>query len=220
MAESKQRQGLYARSLRTPVLYVLAVLCALPFVLLAIPVALTVALEQRSLRRVFFLQERVGLRGHPFRLFKFRTMTDQVGNAAHEARIGRFGRILRNTHLDELPQLINVLKGDMCLIGPRPEMLSLDAWAAARIPGFHDRVVIRPGITGQAQIVQGYAEGGDLEAYVTKLELDRDYLERVSFVTDLSILVRTALWMARARGARSYQNAVEGKSPGASGPRS
>jgi lipopolysaccharide/colanic/teichoic acid biosynthesis glycosyltransferase len=118
------------------------------------------------------------------------------------ARVTRFGRFLRNTHLDELPQLWNVLRGDMSLIGPRPEMLATERWAAERCPGFVERLCLKPGLTGFAQITQGYTDQGDAAAYRAKLALNRRYRDELSFTTDCAILVRTVAWMLRARGWR------------------
>ena len=117
-------------------------------------------------------------------------------------RVTTFGRFLRNTHLDELPQFLNVLRGDMCLIGPRPEMSSIETWCAGTLPRFSERLVLRPGITGWAQITQGYAADGDGEAYQRKLMMNRVYRSRLSFRTDVAILVRTVLWMGLRRGWR------------------
>lgn len=157
-------------------------------------------------RKVFFVQERSGLRGRTFRMLKFRTMRDDGTDAfsswsggKDEARVTRFGRFLRNCHLDELPQLVNVLRGEMSVIGPRPEMASIEEWANQRVPGFSRRLVIRPGITGHAQITQGYT-GMDVEAYAKKLEANEDYLRAISLEKDLWILWRTARWMLLGRG--------------------
>jgi lipopolysaccharide/colanic/teichoic acid biosynthesis glycosyltransferase len=118
------------------------------------------------------------------------------------ARVTRFGRFLRNTHLDELPQLWNVLRGDMSLIGPRPEMLATERWAAERCPGFVERLCLKPGLTGFAQITQGYTDLGDESAYRAKLALNRRYRAELSLTTDCAILGRTVAWMLRARGWR------------------
>lgn len=190
---------IYARYLRTPLLYG-ASLCCLPLaVLLALPVALANFFAYGSLGKILFRQERIGRRGKAFVIFKFRTMLDDESIPDHE-RVTRLGRFLRNTHLDELPQFINVLRGEMCLIGPRPEMSSVEGWAARVHPRFSERLVLRPGITGWAQITQGYAAGGDSEAYHRKLVINRVYRARLSFGTDAMILVRTVAWMLLRRG--------------------
>jgi lipopolysaccharide/colanic/teichoic acid biosynthesis glycosyltransferase len=191
-------RGLYARRLRRPFLWLVALLLIPLALVLAVPIAFLNLGLHGSPRRILFAQARVGLRGRVFVLYKFRTMLDGPGEDC--ARVTRFGRFLRNTHLDELPQLLNVLRGDMCLIGPRPEMLSTERWAAGRWPDFSERLVLAPGLTGHAQITQGYTEGGDEEAYRQKLELNRRYRESLSFTGDCAILLRTALWMLRGRG--------------------
>lgn len=183
----------------------LLVAAAVPALLLGAAVAVASAIAFRSPRRIFFVQPRVGLRGRVFRLVKFRTMREPVTTHfeawidGDRARVTRFGRFLRSTHLDELPQLINVLRGEMSFIGPRPEMMEVEAWACERIPGFLERLAIKPGITGLAQVVQGYT-ACDVSAYQRKLELNRSYLRRCSPALDLEILARTFLWMARGRG--------------------
>ncbi len=191
----------YARRYRTPFLYGVTLLL-LPFALLAgLPVALVNFFVHGSLRRILFTQERIGLRGRPFTIYKFRTMRGKDG-APESERVTSFGRFLRNTHLDELPQFINVLLGDMCLIGPRPEMSKIEGWAAEALPRFSERLVLRPGITGWAQITQGYAADGDGEAYQRKLTMNRVYRSRLKWRTDVAILVRTVMWMALRRGWR------------------
>ena len=157
-------------------------------------------------KQVLFVQPRVGHRGRVFPLFKFRTMRairgeplDSWSTPQDELRVTRFGRLLRNSHLDELPQLLNVARGEMSFIGPRPEMLEVESWACERIPEFPTRLAMRPGITGYAQVTQGYT-GRDVEAYRQKLAINRDYINTVSLRTDLAIVARTALWMARGRG--------------------
>jgi lipopolysaccharide/colanic/teichoic acid biosynthesis glycosyltransferase len=194
-------RGLYARALREPFLLA-ATLALLP---LALPLALAIALVNAAvlgrLSRVLFAQVRVGLCGRPFVLYKFRTMLDGPGD--DRARVTAFGRFLRNTHLDELPQLWNVLRGDMTLVGPRPEMVATERWAARHCPGFHERLVLKPGLTGYAQVLQGYTECGDLASYRQKRALNRSYLERLSLALDCAILARTVVWMLRGRGWRA-----------------
>ena len=198
--ESLTPRGLYARVLRAPFLFA-ATLVLVPVALcLALPVALVNLWVQRSPRLVFFAQPRVGWRGRTFTLYKFRTMREQPGD--DHARVTRFGRFLRNTHFDELPQLWNVLAGDMRLIGPRPEMLATERWAALHCPGFSERLALKPGLTGYAQITQGYTDGGDPAAYRVKHALNRRYRRALGWRLDCVILLCTALWMLRGRGWR------------------
>ncbi len=196
-------RGTYARLVRSPFLLAATLVLVLPAVCLALPIALVTACVHGGPRKVLFAQRRVGWRGRPFVLYKFRTLLDQPGD--DHARATRFGRFLRNTHLDELPQLWNVLAGDMSLIGPRPEMLSTERWAARHCPQFRERLVLKPGLTGYAQVTQGYTDHGDAEAYRTKLELNRRYGRELGWRLDCAILLRTALWMLRGRGWRRRQ---------------
>ncbi len=200
--DALEPRGLYARTVRGPFLYA----AALALVALALPLALAIALVNalvhRSARAVLFTQRRVGRRGRIFVLYKFRSMREPRAGLDDRARVTRFGRLLRNTHLDELPQLWNVLRGEMALIGPRPEQVATERWAAEHLPGFSERLVLAPGITGLAQITQGYAQDGDEPAYARKLELNRRYFAELSFGLDCAILARTALWMLRGRGWR------------------
>jgi lipopolysaccharide/colanic/teichoic acid biosynthesis glycosyltransferase len=188
----------YARYGRPVLRTALLALVLLPTLALALPIAALNALVFGP-RNVLFLQPRVGRHGRVFRIVKCRTMRGTDVEGPDDARVTRLGRFLRSTHLDELPQLWNVLRGEMDLIGPRPEMLSIDAWARARIPGFRERNAVLPGLTGLAQITQGYVER-DEHAYRLKLELDRRYLARFSLAQDLAILAGTALWVLRGRG--------------------
>lgn len=164
------------------------------------------ALVFRDPRQVFFLQDRVGRRGKIFRIYKFRTMRearagslDSWSSGGDTLRVTRFGRFLRNAHLDELPQLINVLRGEMSFIGPRPEMVEIEEWAERNAPGFSRRLALRPGISGYAQITQGYT-GCDVAAYERKREINELYLQRISLATDLEIVARTLVWMLRGKG--------------------
>lgn len=148
-------QGWYAR-IGQPIFQLLLLVATLPFVLLvAVPIALTNWVVFRDPRRILYRQPRVGHRGRIFHMYKFRTMREMPSDAfsswrqdQDDLRVTRFGRFLRNAQLDELPQFLNILRGEMVLIGPRPEMVEIDAWARERVPGFHRRLAIKPGITG------------------------------------------------------------------------
>jgi exopolysaccharide biosynthesis polyprenyl glycosylphosphotransferase len=145
---------------------------------------------------VFFVQERVGFRGRIFRLIKFRTMQGdppndhEVWRRDDQPRLTRLGHRLRDTHLDELPQFLNVLKGDMDLVGPRPEMACNVQSMMEHIPYYALRHTVRPGMTGWAQIKQGYALS---QAEVTeKMRFDLYYIKHMSLWLDLRILLATA----------------------------
>lgn len=147
-------------------------------------------------RPVLFAQERVGLGGRVFRVYKFRTMRGLPREglyAGSEAdRITPLGRFLRRFRLDELPQLWNVLRGDMSLVGPRPEQKVLVDAYSQEMPLYALRHVVRPGLTGWAQVHHGYAEGKD--GAWEKLSYDLYYLKHFSLWLDLRILVRT-IWV-------------------------
>ncbi len=189
--------GLYPRRIR-PVLGAALVAClAVPtLAVCAVIATLHVALYRRA-SDVFFRQQRAGRWGVPFTMVKFRTMWPDT---AGKPRATRLGAALRRSKLDELPQLWNVVRGEMSLIGPRPEMLELEAWAEIHVPGFGERLCIRPGITGLAQVVQD-STPAEVDLYREKLRLNRAYVERMSLRNDFWILVRTAARPLRPRRA-------------------
>lgn len=144
-----------------------------------------------------YRQRRVGLQGKVFTLYKIRTMlkdaearTGPVWTAPNDPRITRLGRLLRPLHLDELPQLFNVLKGEMTLIGPRPERPEFTQHLARQIPGYLQRCSIMPGITGLAQI--NLPPDTDLDSVRRKLVLDLAYVREACFELDLRIFLCTA----------------------------
>jgi lipopolysaccharide/colanic/teichoic acid biosynthesis glycosyltransferase len=153
---------------------------------------------------VLFLQRRVGRRGHVFRMVKFRTMHHGAEGpsftAAADPRITRVGAFLRRCRLDELPQVFNILRGEMSWVGPRPEALSLEKGYVRDIQHFALRGIVRPGLTGWAQINQGYAH--ETDAMRAKLEYDLYYLKHCSLWLDLVIILRTFAVVFRGTGAR------------------
>jgi lipopolysaccharide/colanic/teichoic acid biosynthesis glycosyltransferase len=176
---------------------------ALPLLLSALLlVAILVRLD--SAGPIFFLQPRVGRRGRVFRMVKFRTMHHGAAGpsftSAADPRVTRFGAFLRRCRLDELPQLVNVLRGDMSWVGPRPEALVLDQQYVRDIPHFALRGIVRPGITGWAQINQGYAH--DHDEMRSKLEYDLYYLKHCSLWLDVVIVLRTFAVIFGGTGAR------------------
>lgn len=145
--------------------------------------------------------------GQVFYMVKFRTMsadaealTGAVWAQENDPRVTRVGRFLRRTRLDEIPQLWNVLRGEMSLIGPRPERPEFVRRFAVEIPGYVDRHWVKPGITGLSQIRQGYDR--DIEDVRRKLANDLEYIYRRSFALDLRICLATLAVMAFGRGAR------------------
>jgi len=167
----------------------LGLIATLPLMLL-----IAVAIKLDSPGPVFFQQERVGLKGRAFQLVKFRTMRPANGKHSewvkdNDYRITRVGKWLRELHLDELPQFINVLRGDMDLVGPRPHPVSNFQLFSEQIPYYSLRSTVRPGITGWAQVRYGYAN--DLEQEIEKMRYDLFYIKHMSFWLDLVILLDT-----------------------------
>ncbi len=166
--------------------------------------AAALAIRLDSPGPIFFVQTRVGRRGRSFEMIKFRTMFRGASGpsftAEGDSRITRVGWFLRRSRLDELPQFINVLKGDMSWVGPRPEALDLEQSYVRDIPHFALRSIIRPGITGWAQINQGYAH--DHDEMRSKLEYDLFYLKHCSLWLDLVIVLRTFAVLFGGAGAR------------------
>ena len=141
-------------------------------------------------------QTRLGKDGRPFTMYKIRTMTDDaetkvgaVWTRPSDARITRVGSILRKLHLDEFPQLFNVLRGEMCLVGPRPERPEFVCVLAKVIPGYTGRLVVTPGVTGLAQI--NLPPDTDLQSVRRKLALDLEYVEHASPLLDVQMLLCT-----------------------------
>jgi sugar transferase EpsL len=166
--------------------------------LLLAPVLIIVALSVCIFlgRPVFFRQMRPGLNGTPFRMIKFRTMRDArdaQGNLLPDTeRLTRFGRLLRATSLDELPELINVLKGDMSLVGPRPLLMQ---YLERYTPEQARRHEVRPGITGLAQV-----NGRNTISWEERFKLDVWYVDHRSFWLDLKIIAKTLLKVLRSEG--------------------
>ena len=154
-----------------------------------------VALESRG--SILYAQERVGRNGKSFRMYKFRSMvmdaereSGPVWSHERDPRVTRVGSILRRTHLDELPQLLNVLRGEMSVVGPRPERPVLVERLNQAVPGYHERWAVLPGITGLAQVRHGYDES--TKTVKQKLRYDRCYIRRKgSFALDLKIMAAT-----------------------------
>ena len=173
------------------------ILIALVGGVIAVPLATTVALAVllTSGSPVLYGQTRTGENGRPFRVYKFRTMRNDAETAGpqyatnNDPRLTPIGQMLRKFRLDEMPQLWNVLRGDMSLIGPRPERPKFVADLQREIPYYNLRHLIRPGITGWAQVMYGY--GDSAEDASTKLQYDLFYIKNYSLMLDISILVRS-----------------------------
>ena len=154
--------------------------------------------------RLFFIQERMGKNCEVFHAIKFRTMvpikeiTRKYDDPIETNRITFFGKFLRKSRIDELPQILNVLKGDMSLIGPRPDYYIHALEYLKSVKGYRDRHDIRPGITGLSQIRLGYAEG--LEATAKKASIDNYYIQNVGYIIELKIIVNTIIIIIRGIG--------------------
>lgn len=176
--------------------------------LLLSPVMVLVAIgiKATSAGPILFTQVRQGRFYEPFRMFKFRTMHHYTGGEADsgftrpdDERVTGIGRFLRRTHVDELPQLVNVLRGEMSLVGPRPETLEFAERMTGELTLYELRYLVRPGLTGHAQLKQGYAMDTVLDTRM-KLSYDLYYLCNYSMRTDIRLMLRTAFFLVR--GAR------------------
>jgi sugar transferase (PEP-CTERM system associated) len=172
---------------------------------LMLVMAMLVKLSSRG--AVLYHQDRVGLNGRIFTVHKFRTMrpdaetsTGPVWARPNDVRVTPVGQFLRRTRFDELPQLWNVLRGEMSLVGPRPERPSFVAKLTADIPFYGQRHVVKPGLTGWAQI--RYTYGASLEDAVEKLQFDLYYIKNLSIALDLVIILETIKTILLQRGAR------------------
>ena len=203
-SELWQPDGNPAYDLLKRALDVTAVLLTLP---LSLPLAVLVALAVRldSPGPALFSQWRTGLHGRAFRLHKFRSMRHTAHDtpqfaSERDKRITRLGAFLRKSRLDEIPQLWNVLRGDMSLIGPRPEQTAFVAQFAQEIPSYPYRHLVRPGLTGWAQVQQGYA--ASTEETAVKLSYDLYYVTHYSLAMDLLIALKTVRTVLTGHGAR------------------
>jgi putative colanic acid biosynthesis UDP-glucose lipid carrier transferase len=182
---------------------------AVPAALLLAPLlaAIAVLITLDSTGPVFFRQTRSGICGRPFDIFKFRTMhvlengDDVVQARERDPRTTRLGRVLRRYSLDELPQLLNVIAGDMSLVGPRPLARAHDVYYGARIEDYRHRHAVKPGITGWAQINGHRGPTPTIATMVARIDCDAWYARHASFALDLRILLRTPLEILRPRNA-------------------
>jgi lipopolysaccharide/colanic/teichoic acid biosynthesis glycosyltransferase len=186
-----------ARTYPTKRLFDLAcvVLAAVPATVIGTVIA--IAIKATSRGPVFFRQERVGRHGVPFTIIKFRTMVTGDNPIFPDAtRVTRIGALLRSTSLDEIPELINVAKGEMSIVGPRPTL----AYQVARYtPEQRRRLDVRPGVTGLAQV-----SGRNAMLWSDRIVLDLEYIERQGLVFDTWIVIRSALAVLRRSGVEGH----------------
>jgi exopolysaccharide biosynthesis polyprenyl glycosylphosphotransferase len=177
--------------------------------IIAAPIMLLTALAVKltSSGPVFYRQVRVGIDNVPFTLYKFRSMrvdaeagTGAVWAQRNDPRVTPIGGIIRKIRFDELPQLMNVLRGEMSIVGPRPERPEFVQTLAEKIPYYRQRHAVRPGITGWAQI--NYKYGDTLEDTIAKLEYDLYYIKNMSWSLDTYIIFHTVKAMLLFRGAQ------------------
>lgn len=179
-------------------LSLIGLIVSIPFIIIS---AILIRLETKG--PIIYTQERVGKDGRLFMIFKLRTMYHNAEKDGakwaqkNDPRVTKVGRFLRKTRFDELPQFINVLKGDMSIVGPRPERPHFTKEFSRELPRFHERLAVRPGLTGWSQINGGY----DLSP-AEKLEKDLFYIENQSILLDMKIIFRTIRIIFTFEGAR------------------
>lgn len=178
---------------------------SLLLLIIAIPICILTCIAIYVELRVnpIYTQKRIGLNGKVFKIYKLRSMyinAEKDGPkwaSENDERITKVGRIIRKTRIDELPQLVNILKRDMSFIGPRPERPELIREFIKYIPDFNDRLLVKPGITGWAQVNGGYTLTPK-----EKLEFDKYYIKNRGFKLDLLILIKTIIVIFTRHGAR------------------
>ena len=187
------------------------VLMSLVLLIVALPImlltAIAIRLEDGLRAPVLYRQTRVGLYNQPFEVLKFRSMMEnaedgrsRLGRYRDDPRITKVGAFIRKTRIDELPQLINVLRGDMSFVGPRPERPEFVEQLAKCVPYYRSRHAVKPGITGWAQLCYSY--GASDEDALEKLQYDLFYVKHRSLIFDLAIVVQTVEVVLWGKGAR------------------
>ncbi|WP_228112779.1 sugar transferase [Streptococcus mitis] len=184
---------------------IIGLLISIPSLLLIIPICLIacIFIVIESSGNPIYIQERIGLNGQSFSIYKLRSMYQDAEKNGHkwasknDTRITKVGRFIRKTRIDELPQIINVIKGEMSIIGPRPERPEFINEFLKDIPNFNERLAVRPGITGWAQVNGGY----ELTPK-DKLVYDLFYINHESIKLDFLILLKTIKVMVTGNGSR------------------
>ena len=191
----------YYESIKSSIEFIFSLLLLIITVPICILVCIAIYLELHV--NPIYTQNRVGLNGRIFKIYKLRSMyIDAEKDGAkwaseNDERITKIGRIIRKTRIDELPQLVNILKRDMSFIGPRPERPEFIKEFIKYIPDFNDRLLVKPGITGWAQVNGGYSLTPK-----EKLEFDKYYIKNRGFKLDLLILIKTIIVIFTRHGAR------------------
>lgn len=181
--------------------FIIGLLLLVPILIILSFFAIFIRLESPG--PVIYKQERIGLNGKAFTIYKLRSMINTAEDAGatwaetDDPRITKLGKFLRKTRIDELPQVFNLLKGDMNIIGPRPERAIFIQEFLKEIPDFNDRLAVKPGITGLAQVNGGY----DLSPK-EKLYYDKEYIQNYNLKTDLKIALKTVRVILTGHGSR------------------
>lgn len=196
------KKSLYERSIKRPMDFFLALIAVIILCPIFLVVALLIKIKLGS--PIIFKQERPGLSDKIFKMYKFRTMTNEKDDRGEllpdHVRLTRFGKFLRSTSLDELPELINILKGEMSIVGPRPLLVQyLDLYDKHQ----RRRHLVRPGLTGLAQI-----SGRNLVQWEEKFKLDVHYVDHMSFTGDLKIILLTIKKVFFKEGISSDKSTV------------
>ncbi|OPL08175.1 MAG: sugar transferase [delta proteobacterium ML8_F1] len=206
--EAKVKKGIYRRFLKRPMDFILSLMAIIVLSPALIIVAILVRFKLGS--PVLFKQKRPGLNEKIFTMYKFRTMTDEKDENGellpNHMRLTKFGKILRATSLDELPELFNILKGDMSIIGPRPLLIEYLSLYNDKQKHRHD---VRPGLSGLAQV-----NGRNAISWEEKFNYDVDYVENISFLLDLKLIVRTFLKVFKREGVNKSENVTMEKFKG------
>ena len=205
--------GIYEKYIKRPLDAFLSMGALIVFSPILLITALAVRLKLGS--PILFTQERPGRNGRVFKLYKFRTMTDERDENGEllpdEQRLPKFGQLLRSTSLDEMPELINIIRGDMALVGPRPLLVK---YLERYTPEQRRRHEVRPGLTGLAMATVRNSAGWD-----RKFELDVKYVDEISFLMDLKILYWTVGMVLRREGINEPGNATNSEFRGKLGAR-
>ena len=191
----------YYENIKSSIEFIFSLLLLIIVVPIGILACIAIYVELRV--NPIYTQKRVGLNGRVFKIYKLRSMyidAEKDGPkwaSENDERITKVGRIIRKTRIDELPQLVNILKRDMSFIGPRPERPEFIKEFIKYIPDFNDRLLVKPGITGWAQVNGGYSLTPK-----EKLEFDKYYIKNRGFKLDLLVLIKTIIVIFTRHGAR------------------